>query len=1140
MGGAMGDAARRTARGTLPGRVGYYAGRGSQALRDAARTASGAIPQTVRTAAGAIPQVARTAAGAIPQVARAAAGAIPQVARTAAGAVSQGVGSLARPVASMRGLGVRGSLAGTAALMGVDALVDGYGGAEAVFGKDGTASRETYDTGRNLAGAGAVAAGGGAAIAINTAIDAFVTAGELITDPAKKLNELYSDTTAIDNLHQKIEAFGPITGSIVGSLDSAATGFMRPVDTILKGVAQGGGLLVDTFNMVVSGFQARQAELSAKEQINKNDQTRYGTGAATALSGMDLVEQNRAKDEARLTVDLESLKQFQSTNGNSIEAARAAGISLSGEGRFASVQEEIDFKSANLAGLSSEREAQRAKEKDYTLDFSTNKDTPEFKKAVQELMENMRVEQEAYYAEQQAKISQTTATSSTSSTSAASATEGPDEFMAEYMSKITASAAARAVGDDPTLNNNDLMTDSIDLNTQALLDVTEELFLLSSSIPMIGAADSSFMDELAPIGPDGEERTYREVMNESRSRMSERRSSLDEKEAKKTTDSGSRPIPALNTEHDYNAEMKAMIAETSRTGQSQTRSYDLRDPKTDTTSSEPQTDERITSELVQFLNGQTSNEAQQQLSGLKLIAPLLPIEQLKEIAKSMDPSLTGSATDYMNSNQLIDSILSKTALSTPTGIAQNTRTYPTAQETKESFNGKYVAKKTEMDKKLATMIAMTSATGESQTAEFDLREPAQTDCCDRIVGALEKILAALSTGGVGGSTDVLSSKVLGFAEDPLGSINSVLSSVGSSIGDYVGSAFGNIMYGEQAAQGTLRATSEINANNENNFGVGAAAALNQLPIQEQIWARDEAAARTTLDGLNNIGSMGGTDSDSLTEAKNQGLVSADYTGSFSQVVANKQNQIDTGPKSSNPAYTEAVNQLAYGTAGNNNIQQQPQPPLSVPAAGSILGVGGLIMSNPAIGGGIGGVAGNMNIPQPQPPLSVPAAGIQGTASLPSLSSSPIGLITELTRGIQTTLRSSFSELINNIRNPQTTGGTATAPAVATGLNLLSMDEKTTQFLTGLKDSLGGFGQYVGQLSTAAAQLPDKIEFNGNYNFGVTITGADAFEQMGVSLKNEITSIFQPQIDYIHQQTLGGLGKSPNRPTTNAPRNGSGR
>jgi hypothetical protein len=94
-------------------------------------------------------------------------------------------------------------------------------------------------------------------------------------------------------------------------------------------------------------------------------------------------------------------------------------------------------------------------------------------------------------------------------------------------------------------------------------------------------------------------------------------------------------------------------------------------------------------------------------------------------------------------------------------------------------------------------------------------------------------------------------------------------------------------------------------------------------------------------------------------------------------------------------------------------------------------------------------------------------------------------------------------------------------------NTLTLDDKS---VATLNNFVGKFGEYVTQLSQF--NLPSKIDIRGTYTMNVNLTGADAFDRMGVKLKQDIINIFQPQLDYIWKTTNGNLVRRSNRSVSN--------
>jgi hypothetical protein len=123
--------------------------------------------------------------------------------------------------------------------------------------------------------------------------------------------------------------------------------------------------------------------------------------------------------------------------------------------------------------------------------------------------------------------------------------------------------------------------------------------------------------------------------------------------------------------------------------------------------------------------------------------------------------------------------------------------------------------------------------------------------------------------------------------------------------------------------------------------------------------------------------------------------------------------------------------------------------------------------------------------------------------------------------INTQFKKLIESLVVSNQNPEGTfiNRRNTTPAVASNSisNTISLDEKSSSILNGF---IGKFGEYVNQLSQF--NFPSKIEIKGNYNMNVNITGAEAFQQMGVDLKAEIEEIYGPAFEYIWKNTNGNL------------------
>jgi hypothetical protein len=853
-------------------------------------------------------------------------------------------------------------------------------------------------------------------------------------------------------------ALGASIGMILGPPGAA---FGAAIGAAAGGLAELGKALVayqgDLEDAAQREAKSKRIEEQARKTVNEADKGRYGEDAASSLESLSFAEQARAKDEARLTAELEALKSYAATGGD-LEGARALGISTSSEGRFSNIQEEIDFKTANIAGLASEREKIRSDEKSW-LDFSSSEDTDQFKEAVKILADGMRQEIEARIAEQ--KGLQTTTTSETPSsttsesttdavtdaataaaTEAAAATAAATEVVATttpvstsdaVTDAATAAATEAAATTTPVSTSNEAMIPSNDVVSQATQANTEALLMLADSVDSLdqslltGIASSSFGGELAPDG-DTYLESAKKRLEAIRARTEAR--ATDSAVKSETTDDGN-PIPPVNTSIDLPADIQQMAAEVIRTGQSQSKGYDLRNKEVK--SSETGVSTQATQPSDDVVASDYFDSIRESLSALD-------IETLRSYAQMKDPSLAGSAVNYMPPDQLIDAIINSM------GGGQNTDLQSTLQnlesalsvtnkDKSQSFNAQYAVKKTEMDDRLNQAMMEVMATGKSATIGFDLREPQQSDCCDRIVAALEAILAAMENKSVAATT-----------------------AGGSATLDMMQSGLGSLSDGASSWFNSL-------------FGV--------TEVPEGFDSPAQAFIDSIMSSLSSVASA--------------------PSGLFNSAFGYDESQRMDGFESPAEAFTNSI-------------------------TSSLSSVGGTITS--FFGNVFSDVAS--------------AVGIQ---SLPQMAISPLGAGNSspaMLQSITGDLKALFLSLISEMRD----AAAPSAPTnVATGtgaVNILTIDEKSKQFLESFQKSIDGFGGYVSQLSTAAAQLPDKIEFNGNYNFNVNITGAEAFERMKVDLKNEFTQQINTEMTRIWSQTGGGIAPSPNRPSTNAPRNGSGR
>lgn len=600
------------------------------------------------------------------------------------------------------------------------------------------------------------------------------------------------------------------------------------------------------------------------------------------------------------------------------------------------------------------------------------------------------------------------------------------------MAQTTQLAATGAVAPMMTfgqslLLSNDNMLQTTQANTDALLILADSVDSLDQSF-LTGIASSSFGGELAPDGDS--------YVESARQRLEAIRASTEARATDTTAkseikDEGN-PVPPVNKSIDLPADIQQMAAEVIRTGQAQSRGYDLRN--NEVRSSETGVSTEATQQRDDALASDYYNDMRESLNALD-------IESLKEYAQMLDPSLTGSAVNYMPPDQLIDAIMSSM------GGGQSDTLESTMQEVKnalsvnnadntqankpKSFNEQYAVKKTEMDERLNQAMMEVMATGQSATLGFDLREPQQSDCCDRIVTALEAILAALG----GKSVGVGAPSNTGTGSEALDMLSSGASSL---INDYFG--------------------------------------YDESQRMEGFESPAEAFGNTFMSGLSSI-------------------------------------------------FSTPINWLSgYDESKSVEGFESPAQAVADSLTNSLMGFGNILSSFSGA-------------------LVRDVSSLVGIQSMPQIPISPLGVGNSspaMLQSITGDLKALFLSLISEMRGSAAPAAPTNVTAGTGPVNILTIDEKSKQFLESFQKSIDGFGGYVSQLSTAAAQLPDKIEFNGNYNFSVNITGAEAFDKMKVDLKDEITSIFQPQIDTIYQQTLGGIGKSPNRPSTNAPRNGSGR
>jgi len=192
-----------------------------------------------------------------------------------------------------QGAAVRGSglqLGVGLARTGLDAL-----GVPEAIGERGTTGREVYETGADLATAGAVLAGGAPGIAINTAADAFYTGAELIRDPRGKVKQWDESTTQLDNIEN--------AGLVMGSLQNASAGFTRPIDTIGQGVTQTVGLMKDTAHMVDTALAAARAESRASEAISGSFSER-GASAGVDVSAVSKLTETDGVGSIGLAKDI--------------------------------------------------------------------------------------------------------------------------------------------------------------------------------------------------------------------------------------------------------------------------------------------------------------------------------------------------------------------------------------------------------------------------------------------------------------------------------------------------------------------------------------------------------------------------------------------------------------------------------------------------------------------------------------------------------------------------------------------------------------------------------------------------------------------------------------------------------------------
>ena len=292
--------------------------------------------------------------------------------------------STVQTIAKSKGvLGPKGSVAGTAALVGADVLVGAMGGEDAVF-------RETYDTGRDVAGAGIVAAGGGVGIAINTVADGLYTGYELITDTNNKLAE-WNDSSELDEFNTKIQAYGNGVGHLVGAVDAAAAGFTRPIDTFGNALTTAGS----TLNQVISNIQ-QQGKIQSQEESAKTNQLVYdektGTVNKQAMSqsdplyGLSRSEQLFARREATLKTQLATATQVQGGGGGVADYAKLIGAS---EADYANTDmaKVIETINAELASLEKQKVSERTAGNLLPNSLTgAGQDTAQYDKAVTSLM----------------------------------------------------------------------------------------------------------------------------------------------------------------------------------------------------------------------------------------------------------------------------------------------------------------------------------------------------------------------------------------------------------------------------------------------------------------------------------------------------------------------------------------------------------------------------------------------------------------------------------------------------------------------------------------------------------------------------------------------------------------------------------
>jgi hypothetical protein len=372
------------------------AGTGSYALAEKA-VASASKP-VVTAADDALAAGAKTTAS--ESVETAAKNAVAAAAKTGAAEATEAVAktgliqtakSTVQTIAKSKGvLSPKANVAGMAALVGTDLAVGAMGGEDAVFGERGTVARETYDTGRDVAGAGIVAAGGGVGIAINTVADGLYTGYELITDTNNKLAE-WNDSSELDEFNTKIQAYGNGVGHLVGAVDAAAAGFTRPIDTFGNALTTAGS----TLNQIISNIQ-QQGKIQSQEESAKTNQLVYdektGTVNKQAMSqsdplyGLSRSEQLFARREATLKTQLATATQVQGGGGGVADYAKLIGAS---EADYANTDmaKVIETINAELASLEKQKVSERTAGNLLPNSLTgAGQDTAQYDKAVTSLM----------------------------------------------------------------------------------------------------------------------------------------------------------------------------------------------------------------------------------------------------------------------------------------------------------------------------------------------------------------------------------------------------------------------------------------------------------------------------------------------------------------------------------------------------------------------------------------------------------------------------------------------------------------------------------------------------------------------------------------------------------------------------------